>query len=70
VIATFAGSESYYSSAQETSFAVDSATATAPPQPVTAQPPTEMYIAAAAVAMIIAIAIVGALILISVRKRP
>ena len=69
VFATFAGTNGYWPSQEETSFAVDSAGATALPVPVIAQPPTEMYIAIAAVAMIIAIAIVGALILIAIKKR-
>jgi len=68
VIATFAGSESYYPSYAESSFAVDSAAATiAPPNPQTAQPPTEMYFAISTAAIIVAIAIVGILIL---RKKP
>jgi hypothetical protein len=70
VTATFGGTNSYYGSTATTYLYASAASPTASPQPVTAQPPTEMYIAAAAVAMIIAIAIVGALILISVRKRP
>jgi len=68
VIATFAGSESYYPSYAESSFAVDSAAAaTAPPNPQTAQPPTEMYFAISTAAIIVAIAVVGILIL---RKKP
>ena len=66
VIATFAGSESYYPSYSETSFAVDLA-ASASPYPVVSLPPTEMYFAASTIAIIIAIAIVGILML---RKRP
>jgi hypothetical protein len=64
------GSESYWPSHSETSFAIDPAVPTASPYPVVNLPPTEMYIAAAAAAMIIAVAIIGALILISLRKRP
>jgi hypothetical protein len=70
VTATFGGTNSYYGSTATTYLYASAASPTASPQPVTAQPPTEMYIAAAAVAMIVAIAIVGALILIAVRKRP
>ena len=70
VIATFTGSESYYPSYSETSFAVDSAAPTASPYPVVNLPPTEMYIAAAAAAIIIAIAIATALILLRLRKQP
>ena len=70
VTANFAGSESYWPSYAETSFAVDPATPTASPIPVTTLPPTEMYILGAGIAIIAAIAIVGALILIAVKKRP
>jgi hypothetical protein len=70
VIATFAGTESYYSSAKETSFVVDSVAPTASPQPVAEQPPTGMYIAGAAVAIIVAIAIATVVILLVGRKRP
>jgi len=70
VIATFAGSEAYYSSAQETSFVVDPAAPTASPVAETAQPPTDMYIAAGVAAIIVAIAVVGAILLMAVRKRP
>jgi len=67
VIATFAGSESYWPSSAETSFAVDPAAPTASPYPVVNLPPTETYFAISAVAIIVAIAIVGLLML---RKRP
>jgi outer membrane protein assembly factor BamB len=67
VIATFAGSQSYYGSSSETSFAVDPAAPTPPPYPVTSLPPTETYILASGIAIIIAIAIATMLIL---RKRP
>ena len=70
VIATFAGSKSYYSSTAETAMGVSEAAPTASPYPVVNLPPTEMYIAAAAAAIIVAIAIVGVLILTAVRKRP
>jgi hypothetical protein len=70
VIASFAGSESYYSSSAETSFYASAPAPTASPYPQITLPPTEMYIVAAAAAMIVAIAIVGALILIAVKKRP
>jgi hypothetical protein len=63
VIASFAGSQSYYPSHAETSFAVSAAAPTASPIPVAAQPPTEMYFAASTVAIIIAIALATILIL-------
>jgi hypothetical protein len=72
VIATFAGSQSYYGSSAESSFVASAAAPTASPYPVAANPlpSTEMYIAVAAAAIIVAIAIVGALILMAVKKRP
>jgi hypothetical protein len=69
VIATFAGSESYYSSAAETSFYANAPAPTASPYPQITLPPTDMYIAGATTAMIVAIAIVGVVILMAVKKR-
>ena len=65
VIATFPGSESYWPSFSEASFAVDEAPPAIPPD-TTAEPtnpPYELYTIGAAIAIIIAIAIVGLLIL-------
>ncbi|HLN88851.1 MAG TPA: PQQ-binding-like beta-propeller repeat protein, partial [Candidatus Binatia bacterium] len=70
VIADFAGSESYYPSHAETSFAVDPAAPTPSPYPVAASPPTEMYFTASTIAIIIAIVIVGAAIVLLQRRRP
>lgn len=70
VIATFAGSQSYYPSSSETSFAVDPTAPTTTPQPQLTLPPTEMYVIGTGIAIIAAIAVVGALILIAIRKRP
>ena len=70
VFATFAGSESYWPSSAESSFTVDEATPTGSPYPITAQPPTEMYIVGGVVAIIIAIAIATILIMLTLRKRP
>jgi outer membrane protein assembly factor BamB len=70
VIATFAGSESYWPSHSETSFAVDAAAPTASPYPIVNLPPTEMYFAISTIAIIIVIAIIGALIMLTLRKRP
>jgi len=68
VVATFAGTESYYGSSAETAFAVDPVTSTpAPSIAQTTQQPVELYVIGMGIAIIIAIAIVGALIL---RKRP
>jgi outer membrane protein assembly factor BamB len=71
VVATFAGSKSYWPSHSETSFAVNSAAPTASPYPVVNLPPTETYFAISTVAIIIAIAIVGVLLaMLMRRKRP
>ncbi len=70
VIASFAGSNSYGSSNAESAFTINSAAPTAIPQPVAAQPPTDMYILGAAIAIIIALAIVGIILFITIRKRP
>jgi hypothetical protein len=68
VIATFGGSKSYWSSFAETAIGITEApTPTAEPQPVSAQPPLDLYIIGTGIAIIIAISIVGILIL---RKRP
>ena len=67
VIATFAGSESYYASYAETAMGISEApAATSTPAP-TVLPPYESYTIGAAVAVIIAVAIATILIL---RKRP
>jgi hypothetical protein len=70
VIATFAGSGSYYPSNAEAHFTAAVPAPTASPYPTVNLPPTEMYIVAGVIAIIIAIAIVGALILMAVKKRP
>jgi outer membrane protein assembly factor BamB len=68
VIATFAGSESYYASYAETAIGVDEAPAApAAPEPAAPLPPYETYTIGAAIAIIIAVAIATILIL---RKRP
>jgi hypothetical protein len=68
VIATFAGSESYWPSYAETAIGVDAAPPAPPaPEPAAPLPPYEMYTIGAAIAIIIAVAIVGLMIL---RKRP
>jgi outer membrane protein assembly factor BamB len=67
IIATFAGSESYYASYAETAIGVSPAPAATPPPEKLVLPPTEMYVIGTGIAIIIAVAIVGLLIL---RKRP
>ena len=69
VIASFAGDDSYGSSAAATAVGVveaPAATVTPTPSPVQ-MPPFETYIAASTIAIIIAIAIIGVLLL---RKKP
>ena len=70
VIATFAGSESYWPSFDQTAFIVDPAPS-APAAPIE-QPPsnTDTYVMYSAVAIIVAVAIVGAVLALLVRKRP
>ncbi len=70
VIATFAGSNSYYPSSSETSFAVDPAAPTASPYPQVVLPPTEMYIVGTGIAIIAAVVIVGAILAMMLKKRP
>jgi len=69
IIATFSGSESYYSSSAETAINVEEApAATAPPTP----PPVSMadlYFLPATIGIIIAIAVVGAVLVLMLRKR-
>jgi hypothetical protein len=69
IIASFAGSESYWPSSAESSFVVNSAVPTASPYPVVNLPPTEMYIAAGVIAIIIAIAIGFAVTILVLKKR-
>jgi len=67
VIATFAGSKSYWPSYAETAIGVEEAPPAAPtPTPAAPLPPYEMYTIGTGIAIIIAVAIVGLLL----RKRP
>ncbi len=71
VIATFAGSESYWPSSSETSFAVDAAAPTLAPTAAPAQSAADLYFVPAVIAIIVAIIIVGAVLaMIMLRKRP
>jgi hypothetical protein len=68
IIATFAGSKSYYSSYAETAISVlEAPPPTPPPPPEAPMPPYELYIIGTGIAIIIAVAIATILIL---RKRP
>jgi hypothetical protein len=70
VIASFGGTQSYYPSQASAAFHASEPAPTASPVPVTAQPPTEMYIIGGVAAIIVAIAIVGVVLLMAIKKRP
>jgi hypothetical protein len=69
VIASFAGSDSYFGSSAETHIGVNAApVATAPPTP----PPAslaDIYLLPATIGIIVAIAVVGAILVLMLRKR-
>ena len=71
VIATFAGSESYWPSYSETSFAVDPAAPLPAPIDLPLQSTADLYFAPAVAGIIVAIIIVGVVLaLLMLRKRP
>ena len=71
VIATFAGSNAYYKSSAETSFAVDLAVATPVPTQAQIQSTADTYLLPSVAAIIVAIAVVGAILaLLVTKKRP
>ena len=71
VIATFAGSESYYPSASEASFAVDQAAPTLAPTATPTSSAADLYFVPLSVVMIVVILILAALVVLSMtRKRP
>ena len=70
VYASFAGSESYYPTAAETSFTVSEPVPTATPAPPAAPSITDQYFIPSVAAIIIVIIVVGALIILFQRKRP
>jgi outer membrane protein assembly factor BamB len=70
VVASFPGSESYYSTAAETSFTVDEPAQTATPQPVAEKPVSEQYFVPAIAGLFVAIIVVGLLNVLFLRKRP
>ena len=70
VIASFAGSESYWPSHARTAFAVDQASGETPgPTVISSASLADTYLLPSVAAIIIAIAIVGALIILMQRKR-
>ncbi len=70
IAATFSGSNSYYSSAAQTTMGFDEPAATAPPQATQAPSMADLYFIPMSIAIIIAIIIVGIAILLVLRKRP
>jgi hypothetical protein len=70
IIATFAGSSSYYGSTATTYLTIGGEPTTPTEQPAVVLPPTEMYFAISTLAIIAVIAIIGALIMIMLRKKP
>jgi hypothetical protein len=69
VIATFKGSESYYSSSAETSIVVENAPMATPGPTPTPAPMTDTYVMGFGIGMIIAIVVVGLLLFLMLRKR-
>jgi hypothetical protein len=70
VVATFAGSKSYWPSTAETSFAIESIQASATPAPQQTQSVADTYILPGIIAIIIAIAVGFAVTILVLRKRP
>jgi len=71
VIATFAGSESYYRSSSETSFAVDPAAPTAAPTATTTASAADLYfVPATAGLFVIIVLVLVLLVILLLRKRP
>jgi hypothetical protein len=69
VMATFAGSESYYGSSAETSIVVESAPVATPGPTPTPAPMTDTYVMGFGIAAIIAIVIIGLVLILMLRKR-
>lgn len=70
VVATFAGSQAYYTSSAKTSFYASEAAASTPaPTQALTSSAADMYLLPGIISIIIAIAIVGAVLLMAIRKR-
>jgi len=69
VYATFAGSESYYSSYAEAAFVVDEAPAATPAPTPEPQSMADLYFMPMSIGIIVAVIIVGALTILMLRKR-
>jgi len=70
IYATFAGSESYYSSNAVSAFSVDPAPATPTPAPTAAPNAADLYLLPGIAGIVITIIIVGVAIILVLRKRP
>jgi predicted lipid-binding transport protein (Tim44 family) len=70
VVASFAGTESYYPSSAETSFTATEPAPTATPAPTAAPTMSDQYFAPAIAGLFVAIIVVGLLIILVLRKRP
>jgi len=70
VVATFAGTNGYWPSYSETAFAVSSPAATPTPTAIPQASMTDTYVLASAVAIIIVIIIIGAVLMLTLRRRP
>jgi hypothetical protein len=70
VVATFQGTNGYWPSYSETTFAVSEPAATPTPTPTPVASMTDTYILASAIAIIIVIIIIGAVLMMMLRKRP
>jgi hypothetical protein len=70
IIASFAGTGSYYGSSAETAVYIAEAAAT--PTPVATQPPSmaDLYFVPMSIGIIVAIVIIGLVIILMLRKRP
>jgi hypothetical protein len=69
VIATFAGSESYWPSYAETAMYVSEAPAATPPPTPTPAPMTDTYVLGIGAGAIIAIVVIGIVLILMLRKR-
>jgi len=70
VVASFAGSEAYYSSSAETSFTVGLPTPTTAPTPVPEKSMADQYFIPAIAGLFVFVAVIGIAIILLIRKRP
>jgi hypothetical protein len=70
VIATFAGTNGYWSSSAETYFAVDQAAATATPQATAVPSAADMYFLPAVAGLLIAMLVVIVMVALVLKKHP